>query len=152
MERRLPFLVGGARDAPERHRTLRDAIAWSYDLLDPVEQALFRRLAVFVGGSTVEAAGAVADVGTGAATTTASSGQPPLVFDALAALVTKNLVQRATGPGADPRFEMLETVREFARERLGASGEEDRIRRAHAVYFAASVSEDPSRSSKGRAG
>jgi predicted ATPase/DNA-binding CsgD family transcriptional regulator/DNA-binding XRE family transcriptional regulator len=126
MERRLPLLTGGPRDAPQRQRTLRDAIAWSYDLLAPDAQTLFRRLAVFTGGLTLEAAQAVA----------ATSAPEPEVAEGLAALVDASLVGR-TGDETDtePRFSMLETVREFGLEALAASGEEARVRAAHAAYY-----------------
>ncbi len=107
---RLPLLTGGARDLPDRQRTLRDAIAWSHDLLTPDEQALFRRLAVFAGGCTLEAAEAVANPDAGFET-----------MDVLAALVDESLVRQETTTG-EPRFRMLETVREYAAERLAASG------------------------------
>jgi predicted ATPase/DNA-binding CsgD family transcriptional regulator len=129
LERRLPLLTGGARDAPARQRTMRDAIAWSYDLLTPGQRALFRRLAVFVGGFTLEAAEAVA------------GGDPGVdAITGVAALAEQSLVRRveASRGGADggtPRFGMLETVREFGLEELLASGEEAAVRRRHAVWF-----------------
>jgi predicted ATPase len=112
---RLPVLTGGASDAPERHRTLRSTIEWSHDLLDETERQLFARLAVFVGGWTIEAAEAVCETD----------------LDVLQALAEKNLVASESG-----RFRMLETIREFATERLEASGERDEIQRRHAVYYA----------------
>ena len=110
LERRLTLLTGGPRDAPRRLRTMRDAIAWSHDLLTPEEQALFRRLAVFVGGSTLEAAEVVGRLGNGSTTD---------VFALLSSLVDHSLVQRLEGTdgglnSGTPRFGMLETVREFA--------------------------------------
>ena len=128
LEQRLPFLTGGARDAPERQRTLRNAIAWSYDLLGSHEQALFQRLAVFVGGCTLEAAEAV----------TNADGTLD-VFGGLEGLVEHSLLRQETGPGGEPRFAMLETIREYGRERLGQSGEEAEMRRAHAAFFLALV-------------
>jgi predicted ATPase len=126
LERRLPLLTGGPRDAPERQRTLRDAIAWSHDLLDDVEQVLFRRLSVFVGGCSIQAAGGVcvadADLGFD-------------VLDGVASLLNKSLLRREDGPGGEPRFSMLETVREYALERLEACGETTAIRRRHAEFF-----------------
>lgn len=121
LEHRLPFLVGGARDAPSRQRTLRDTIAWSYDLLDADEQAVFRRLSVFVGGWTVEAAEAV--VGDGIDT-----------LVALASLVDKSLIRR-DAHSAEGRFYLLETIREFASERLQAHDETHQTRRRHAMWF-----------------
>jgi predicted ATPase len=109
---RLDLLKGG-RDADERHATLRTTIAWSYDLLDDGEQRLFARLAVFRGGCTLEAAEAVCDSN----------------LDTLASLLDKSLVRRRTDANGDERFWMLETIREFAREHLAASGEEDALRR-----------------------
>jgi predicted ATPase/DNA-binding NarL/FixJ family response regulator len=144
---RLPLLTGGPRDAPDRLRTMRDAIAWSHDLLAPDEQALFRHLAVFVGGFDLAAA-EVAGVGAagprpegrdrGAGDPAPCSWSP--VLDLLATLVDQSLVQRTEGAaeaGTDPRFSMLETIREFALERLAASGEEESARRAHAAHFLA---------------
>jgi predicted ATPase/DNA-binding CsgD family transcriptional regulator/DNA-binding XRE family transcriptional regulator len=136
LARRLPLLTGGRRDAPARHRTMRDAIAWSHDLLTAEEQALFRRLAVFVGGCTLEAAEAVAGVGDrGAAVREPDdvSSPPPPVVDGIAALVDASLL-RTTGSTDAPRCLMLETVREYARERLAASGEEPAIRTRHAAW------------------
>lgn len=126
LERRLPFLTGGARDTPQRQRTLRDAIAWSYDLLQPEEQTLFRRLAVFVGGGTLEAAEAVAN--------------PDGTLDVLGGierLAEHSLLHLDEGPGGEPRLAMLETVREYGLEQLVASGEADVVRERHAGHFAA---------------
>ena len=125
LERRLPLLTGGARDLPERQRTMRDAIAWSYDLLAPEEQALFRRLAVFVGGFTLESAGAVVD---------SRDGTVLAVLEGVAALVDKSLLRREEIAGTDHRWGMLETVREFALERLAASGQDVAARDAHAAW------------------
>lgn len=127
LERRLSLLGGGPRDQPARLRTMRDAIAWSHDLLTPQEQALFRRLAVFVGGFTLEAAEAVA----GGDTTTGFD-----VLDAVASLVDKSLVQRLpVTTETEPRFCMLETVREYAWEQLAASGEDESVEARHTSYF-----------------
>ena len=148
LERRLPLLTGGARDAPARQQTLRAAIAWSYDLLDPPEQALFRRLAVFAGGCMPDAAaGVAAPDPRGAAPEVGDPGpasRPPApgagldVLDGLAALVDHSLLRRDESPATaalpDPRFGMLETVREYALERLEASGEAEAVRRRHAAY------------------
>ena len=112
---RLDLLKGG-RDVDERHATLRATIAWSYDLLTEEEQQLFARLAVFRGGCTLDAAEAVCEAD----------------LDTLASLLDKSLVRRRTDADGEERFWMLETIREFARERLAASGEEDALRRAQA--------------------
>ena len=123
LERRLPVLMGGARDLPARQQTLHNTIAWSFDLLSPDEQALFRRLAVFAGGCTFDAAEAVANL----------SGELDL-FDGLASLIDKSLVRQAAAPRGDPRFLMLETIRDYAWERLNESGEREAIQEAHAAW------------------
>ncbi len=136
LDRTLPILTGGPRDLPARQQTMRDAIAWSHDLLSPTEQALFRRLAVFVGGFDLGGAEAVAvvpaDPGVG-------------ILDGVASLVDKSLLRRQAGSFDDeatgPRFGMLETVREFALERLVTSGEEAAVRDAHAAWCLALVEE-----------
>ena len=124
LERSLPVLTGGPRDAPARQRTLRDAIAWSHDLLEGDEPALFRRLAVFSGGWTLEAAEAVVN----------HDGALD-VFTGITALADKSLVRPVTTTGPDPRFGMLETIREFGLEQLTAAGEVDATRRHHAEYL-----------------
>jgi predicted ATPase/DNA-binding CsgD family transcriptional regulator len=127
LERRLPLLTGGGRDLPARQRTMRDAIAWSYDLLDPTEQTLFRRLAIFVGKFALEAAEAVC----------AAEDEPARdVLAGIASLVDKSLLRRTDGPRGAPRYLMLETVREFALEQLAAGGESEALGRRHARYFA----------------
>jgi tetratricopeptide (TPR) repeat protein len=125
LEQRLPLLTGGARDAPARQRTLRDTIAWSYDLLEPDEQTLFRRLAVFAGGFTLEAAEAVAN----------HDGTLD-AFSGVERLCEQSLLRQEEGPGSEPRFAMLETIREYGMERLTASGEEQTVRDVHAAHFA----------------
>jgi predicted ATPase/DNA-binding CsgD family transcriptional regulator len=147
LDLRLPVLTGGARDQPARRRTMRDALAWSYDLLSPAEQALFRRLAVFVGGFTLQAAGAVAGTG---------ELSDHDVFAGVEALVDQSLIRRrkATTPGArpEPRFEMLETIREFGLERLEAHGETEAVRQRHAAFFLAEGEElGPRLTGSGRA-
>lgn len=138
LDRRLPLLTRGARNLPERQQTLRGTIAWSHGLLSEEERMLFRRLGVFAGGWTLQAAEAVAN------------GEGGLdVFEELTSLVDKNLVRLADnvgdetppsgggGLGGEVRFTMLETIREFALECLGEeSDEEQAVRRAHARYFA----------------
>ena len=131
LELRLPLLSGGARDLPERQQTLRDTVAWSYELLGPAEQALFGRLAVFAGGFSLEAAEAVCGPGMPA-------GKE--VLEILASLVDNSLVvsrvEAASEPGGDePRFTMLETVREYAAEHLDSDGEAEEVHHAHAIYY-----------------
>ena len=134
LDRRLPVLTGGPRDAPARLREMRDTIAWSHDLLSPEEQALFRRLAVFVGGFTHNAAEAV-----GREAGEASSDlRPPAsasVLDGIAALVDASLVVPGQDADGEPRYAMLETIREFGLEQLAASGEETATREAHTAIF-----------------
>jgi predicted ATPase/DNA-binding CsgD family transcriptional regulator len=125
LDRRLPLLTCGKRDQPARQHTMREAIAWSHDLLSAPEQALFRRLAVFAGGFGLEAAAAVT-------ATEAGPGDDPL--EGVAALVDQSLLGQEDGPGGEPRFVMLETIREFGLERLAASGEEEAVRAAHAAW------------------
>jgi len=135
LERRLPLLVGGPEDLPDRLRTMRTAIAWSHDLLSADEQVLFRRLAVFVGGCTLEGAEAVAGVQLTADDALPRNPDSMLVLERIAALTDKSLLRRQDGPDDQPRFSMLETVREYAVERLAGSGEEAAIRQAHAAHF-----------------
>jgi predicted ATPase/DNA-binding CsgD family transcriptional regulator len=144
-DRALPYLIDGPFDAPDRLRTMRDAIAWSYELLSPEEQALFRRLAIFVGGFTLAAAEWVAGHGSqvagpesvrGASATRHLTLNTSTVLDLLASLVDKSLVQPVQSDAANPRFQMLETVREFALDRLAESGEEAAVRAAHAAAMA----------------
>jgi predicted ATPase len=122
---RLQLLTGGARDMPERQQTLRAAIDWSYDLLSPAEQKLFRRLSVFVGGCTLEGAEAVCD---------AKSDLDSDLLDGMASMVDKSLAQQVEPAKGESRFVMLETIREYALEKLEASGEESLTKRAHAAY------------------
>lgn len=126
MNRRLPLLTDGPRDQPERLRTMRDAIAWSHDLLSPEEQGVFRRLAIFAGGCTLEAAEAVVGA-PGAAGCDVLAG--------IASLVDKSLLRREQGWNGEARFSMLETEREFAMEHLAASGEFHAVSERHADYF-----------------
>jgi len=122
LDRRLTLLTGGNRDLPAHQQTMRNSIAWSYDLLSREEQALFRRLAVFAGGFDLEAAETLGGAGS---------------IDTLASLVDHGLVMRIEGPETMPRFVMLETIREFGLEQLAAHDEEIAIRSDYAGYFLA---------------
>ncbi len=122
---RLQLLTGGARDLPQRQQTLRAAMDWSYDLLNAAEQKLFRRLSVFVGGCTLEGVEAVCD----------TKGDLNLdLLDGMASMVDKSLAQQVEHAKGESRFVMLETIREYALEKLQASGEESSTKRAHAAY------------------
>jgi len=122
---RLQLLTGGSRDMPQRQQTLRAAIDWSYDLLSPAEQKLFRRLSVFGGGCTLEGAEAVCD----------AKGDLNLdLLDAMSSLVDKSLALQVEQVKGESRFAMLETIREYALEKLDASGEQALTKRAHAAY------------------
>jgi predicted ATPase/class 3 adenylate cyclase len=130
LDSRLTLLTGGGRDRPERQQTLRGAIAWSHDLLDRSQQILFRRLAVFAGGWTLDAAEAVVGFGT----------DPPIpVFEGLDALHDSSLIRlQESSDGdaaADPRFAMLQTIHEFATEQLVASGELAQVKENHVAWF-----------------
>ena len=130
---RLDLLGGGPRDLPARQRTMRDAIAWSYDLIGQDEQALFRRLALFVGGFSLEATEAVAGNGEELAPIRST-------FEDLASLVSQNLLIQDTAADQS-RFRMLETIREFGLERLEATGETAVLRRRHAAWCLALAEE-----------
>jgi predicted ATPase len=119
----LQVLVGEARDQPARLQTMRNAIGWSYDLLAPEAQALFRRLAVFVGGCTLEAAEAVCRL-----------GDSLDVLDGLADLVDHSLLRSEEQQDGEARLVMLETIREYGLERLAERGEAGDLQRAHALY------------------
>jgi predicted ATPase len=124
LDHRLPLLTGGARTLPTRQQTLHAAIAWSYDLLDTGEQRLFRRLAVFQGGATLEAIAAICN----------ADGD----WDVLAgveALVSQSLLQPREGCNGEARFWMLETIKEYAGEKLTASGEGPLLCEQHLSYF-----------------
>jgi predicted ATPase len=126
LEHRLNLLTGGARDVPERQQTLRNTIEWSYDLLSPGEQLLFRRLAVFVGGCTLEAVEAIC---------TTLDGEATAVLERVTSLVDKSLISQQEQVGGEYRLMMLETIREYGLECLTASGEMETTRRAHAYYY-----------------
>jgi tetratricopeptide (TPR) repeat protein len=123
---RLKLLTGGARDLPERQRTLRATIEWSHALLDEGEQVLFGRLAVFSGGRTLQAIEAICD---------AEDNLGVEAFEGVSSLVDKSLLRQEEGPNGEPRFVMLETVHEYAREKLEESAEAEQIKRVHAEYF-----------------
>jgi predicted ATPase/DNA-binding winged helix-turn-helix (wHTH) protein len=125
LQSRLQLLTGGALDLPERQQTLRNTVDWSHGLLNESEQKLFRRFSAFIGGGTLEAAEAICNTGQ-------DLGMD--LFDGLSSLVDKNLLQSMGVPEGEERFTMLETIREYALERLTVSGEESAIRRAHAAY------------------
>ncbi len=124
LEHSLGLLAGGSRDLPERQQTLRGAIAWSHDMLDDGDRSLFACFAVFVGGAGLEAIERVCgnDV----------SGE---LLDALGSLVEKSLIRQVEGIGGEPRFRMLETIREFAVEQAIAAGRWDAMRAEHAAHF-----------------
>lgn len=129
LDPRLPMLSGGPRDQPGRLRTMHDAIAWSYDLLSPDEQAAFRRLAIFIGGCDIPAAEAV--LGLSSAETLAMVQR----------LIDQAVIQRTPGVEGHPRLGMLETIREFGLEELAAHHEEPATRDAHARRFMALAAE-----------
>jgi non-specific serine/threonine protein kinase len=123
LTRRLRLLTGGERDRPDRQRTLRDAIDWSYRLLTPEQRGFFARLSAFAGGCDAEAAAVVMGV------------DPLAAVDGLQALADQSLLVRIDGTGGDVRWGMLETIREFGLERLVASGKEAAVRDAHARHY-----------------
>jgi predicted ATPase/DNA-binding CsgD family transcriptional regulator len=126
LKHRLDILTCGARDLTERQQSLRNTLQWSYDLLSPAEQRLFRRLAVFAGGCTLEAAEAVVP---------AVGHLQTSVLDGLTSLLDNHLLQQCEGGEGEPRLVMLETIREFALECLTTHGEAETTRRAHADYY-----------------
>jgi len=135
LKSRLQLLTGGARDLPERQQTLRAAIDWSYDLLSPAEQKLFRRLSVFAGGCNLEGAEAVCD----------AKGDLDLeLLDGMASMVDNSLLQQVGPSQGESRFVMLETIREYAAEKLAASEDEGLTKRAHAAYCLVLAEEAPS--------
>ncbi len=134
----LPLLTSGARDQPDRLRTMHNAIGWSYDLLDDTERMMFRRLSVFVGGFDLEAVDAVCRVVTGRGESQATNpalSLPLYVLDSIASLLDKSLLQHVATPIAgEVRYQMLETIREFGIEQLASSDEDQIVRAAHAAY------------------
>jgi predicted ATPase/class 3 adenylate cyclase len=137
LDRRLSMLTGGPRDLPARQQTLRNTIAWSYDMLDAAEQAIFARLGVFVGGCTLAAAEAV--LGDDGRSDAEVSVFIPVdaVLDGVSSLVDQSLLKQTESPDGEPRFVMLETIREYAQEQLEAGGETAALRQRHAGYYLA---------------
>lgn len=131
----LRILKSGARDAPDRQRTLHRTVRWSYDLLDERERRLLRLLAVFIGGFTLEAAQAVASAIEFPAGGENGAGDAGRLLDTLSTLADKSLLQRTEGAQGEARFVMLTTIRDFARERLEEEGELPATWRAHAAYY-----------------
>ena len=134
LDQRLTVLAGASRDVPARQQTLRNTIAWSYNLLGAAEQRLFRRLSVFVGGGTLQAVEAVC----AALDNADEAGQ---VLDGVASLVDKSLLQQTEQEGEEARFVMLETIREYGLERLTVNAEMEATRQAHADYYLALAEE-----------
>ncbi|HEX3303903.1 MAG TPA: hypothetical protein VHR64_13540, partial [Thermomicrobiales bacterium] len=124
LDRRLPLLTSGARDLPERQQTMRQTIAWSYDLLPEPDPRLFRWLSVFDGGFSLDSAEAIV------------ADDPKLdAFAGVSALVDNSMIRQVEGPAGEPRFLMLETLREFGLEQMAAAGEEAAAREAHAAHY-----------------
>jgi predicted ATPase/serine/threonine protein kinase len=136
---RLQLLTGGSRDLPQRQQTLRAAIDWGYDLLSAAEQKLFRRLSVFVGGCNLESVEAVCDT---------RGDLDSDLLDGMASMVDKSLVQQVGQGKGESRFGMLETLREYALEKLEASGEAALTKRAHAAYYLVLAEENATESSE----
>jgi predicted ATPase/transcriptional regulator with XRE-family HTH domain len=130
LDRRLPVLTGGARDLPARQQTLRTTIAWSYDLLSPDEQAVFRRLSIFAGGASLPAIEAVVP---------APGALEIDLLAGLASLADRSLLREHEDAAGETRFSMLETIREFSQEQLERAGERESARRALASWAAAFV-------------
>jgi predicted ATPase/DNA-binding CsgD family transcriptional regulator len=132
LDQRFEFLTGGPRDAPARQRTIRDAIRWSYELLDPNEQRMFRFLSVFTGGFGLDTATSVLK----------RSGHGDVeLFEIASSLMEKSMLVRLERPAADPRLGMLETIRDYARDELELADEAEAARRAHAEHFLALATE-----------
>ena len=125
LDSRLTTVAGGSRDAPQRQQTLRCTLDWSYNLLDEGEKMLFAQLAVFRGGCSLEAIESVC-----------GEDLPLDLLDELTSLVNKSLVQQKETRGDGPRFVMLETIHEYAREQLQERGEAEAVRDTHSAYFA----------------
>jgi predicted ATPase/class 3 adenylate cyclase len=132
---RMALLSSGARDLPERQQTLRGAIAWSHDLLDEADRRVFARLAVFAGGATLDAITQVV----------LDPGERPDPLDAVASLVDKSLARQESESDGEPRFRMLETIREYAMEKLGERGEAELLRERHAAWVVSLAEESAPR-------
>ncbi|MGA3018834.1 MAG: protein kinase [Bryobacteraceae bacterium] len=143
LEDPLRVLVGGARDLPHRQQTMRATLDWSYNLLDPEHQKLFRRMATFVGGATIDAIEAVCDT---------RQDLHVDLWDAIEVLVDNSLVRRAGSEDAEPRFTLPETMRQYGRERLAEAGDEAYSRKAHAAYFLVLAEEEAPRLRRERDG
>jgi len=141
LESRLGILTGGAKDLPSRQQTLRNAIAWSHDMLDNELKKLFMWLSVFLGGFNVEAAEAVCE---------SAGGMHTSALDGLSALVERSLLRQEV-IGEEPRFSFLETIREFSIECLKSSGDSDRLRRAHADFYLTLSEKEPELRGTGQA-
>ena len=126
LDHQLKFLTGGAKDLPVRQQTMRNAISWSYDLLDENERKLFRQISIFVGGCTLDAIETVCDC-----------DDDLDVFEGVLSLTDKSLLRRKEKPDRTARFRMLEVVREFSAEKLSASDEFEITKQKHADYFLA---------------
>ena len=125
LKHRLQVLTRGARDLPARQQTMKSAIDWSYDLLEESQRKLFARISVFIGGFTIEAAESVC----------ADSGEIVEILDIVESLIEKNLLIQSSSSAKEPRFEMLATIREYARQKLRESGEMDKFQERHAEYY-----------------
>jgi predicted ATPase/tetratricopeptide (TPR) repeat protein len=126
LEHSIEILRGGTRDLPERQRTLRSAIDWSYNLLNDAEKKLYRRLSIFIGGWTLDAAETVCDI---------NGDLEDSLDDTLTSLIDNNLVLQIPGADGEPRFGMLSTIHEYASERLSESDENEIIHQRHAEFF-----------------
>ena len=146
LDHSLPLLTGGARDLPRRQQTLRATIAWSYDLLTPAEQRLFQYLSVFVGGCSLDTVEALCQV------LEADWPAGINVLDALESLLAMNLLRPVDGAAAEPRYLMLETIREYGLEQLDARGETPILRRHHAEYFLKYVEQADAKTARTEAG
>ncbi|MGI8485301.1 MAG: ATP-binding protein, partial [Thermomicrobiales bacterium] len=140
LDRRLELLTGGFQDQPARMHSMRDAVAWSHELLSPIEQVVFRRMSVFVGGFTLDAVTGLCDARElGIDSSVSASISEPwemqhLMLDLIASLVDKSMLKPVGQDEGEPRYHMLETLREFGLERLIASGEAEAIRARHATW------------------